>query len=79
LALLLELPLRQESLILKATVLLKQFLAGFSLVGFLQSEKRRGLTVPLNLMPEPFEVLAHDLELCDRSLVPVLDLAQDRF
>ena len=29
-------------------------------------------------MPKIFAVPAHDLELCDRVLVPVLDLAQDR-
>ena len=30
-------------------------------------------------MPKAFAVPAHDLELCDRTLVPVLDLAQNRF
>src|SRR5262245_12705215 len=29
-------------------------------------------------MPKTFAVPAHDLELCDRALVPVLNLAQDR-
>jgi hypothetical protein len=30
-------------------------------------------------VPKSFAVPAHDLELCDRALVPVLDFAQDRF
>ena len=30
-------------------------------------------------MPKSLAVLAHNLELCDCALMPVLDLAQDRF
>jgi hypothetical protein len=46
-------------------VLGQQLLAGFSLIGFAQSEKRHSFTVPLNFVPKSHAVPAHDLELCD--------------
>ena len=57
----------------------KQLLAGLSPVGFRENEKRCRFAVPLNSVPKSFAVPAHDFELCDRALVPVFDLSQDRF
>jgi hypothetical protein len=44
-----------------------------------KAKKGVDLSFPVNSMPESLPSPAHDHELWDRDLMPVLDLAQDRF
>jgi hypothetical protein len=43
----------------------QQLLAGFSLVGFVRSEKARGLAIPSNSVPKSFAFPANGLEQAD--------------
>ena len=58
----------------RVSVLFEQLLAGCSLISFAQSETGSYFAIPTNPLPKSFAVPAHDLELCDRALVPVLDI-----
>ena len=62
---------------LEPIITVLSFGPGLSLVGFLQSKKGCRFAVPVNPAPKSFAVPAHDLELCDRALMPILNFAQD--
>jgi hypothetical protein len=51
----------------------------FFLISFAQSEGRCALAIPSDTVPNTVLISIHDFERTDRSLVPVFDLAQDRF
>jgi len=44
---------------------------------FLEAQKKKLLSVPMHPVPYPFGIPVHDFERRNRSLMPVLDLAQD--
>jgi len=55
----------------------QQFLRRPLIIGLPQRKERRMLTVPSDTVANSVLIPVHDLEPGDRSLVPMLDFAQD--